>query len=210
MNLYLPYTFWQVPAPPPGCIVLKKHFEIWMWLLDSPKSKAWPHHHLSVWILPLSSNLTTTFLFNLDSYWFYFCVQSLKSFYIIIWIAWRCINIMSMEMETEGPLSVIPLSEEMPLLSPEISNTNNCHFSNPTFLHQMPSVPHSKLQREFESIDFPNVEIASLDITSHGCFVLAGCSNGMVLLFDLTSNGRYWTNEQTNSNIAISLSIIIS
>jgi hypothetical protein len=29
-----------------------------------------------------------------------------------------------------------------------------------------------------------------LDMTPHGCFVLAGCSNGMVLLFDLTSSSK--------------------
>ena len=34
------------------------------------------------------------------------------------------------------------------------------------------------------------VEITSLDITSHGCYVLAGCGNGMVLLFDLTQKLR--------------------
>ena len=28
--------------------------------------------------------------------------------------------------------------------------------------------------------------MTSLDITPHGCYVLAGCGNGMVLLFDLT------------------------
>ena len=53
----------------------------------------------------------------------------------------------------------------------------------------IPNVASQTLSRKFE-VDLPNIEITSLDMTPHGCFVLAGCSNGMVLLFDLTSSSK--------------------
>lgn len=52
---------------------------------------------------------------------------------------------------------------------------------------RLPVIGEQLLCREFTMQDQLNgVEITSLDITSHGCYVLAGCGNGMVLLFDLT------------------------
>ena len=53
-------------------------------------------------------------------------------------------------------------------------------------LHDMPNVQRNKLQREFE-YDSSSFQVCSLDITPHGCYVLAGCSNGMILLFDVTN-----------------------
>jgi hypothetical protein len=53
----------------------------------------------------------------------------------------------------------------------------------------IPTVASESLSRKFE-VDLPNIEITCLDMTAHGCFVLAGCSNGMVLLFDLTSSSK--------------------
>lgn len=53
----------------------------------------------------------------------------------------------------------------------------------------IPAVASELLNRKFE-VDLPNIEITSLDMTPHGCFVVAGCSNGMVLLFDLTSSSK--------------------
>lgn len=47
-----------------------------------------------------------------------------------------------------------------------------------------------KLKREFV-LDSSSIEITSLDISSIGTYVLAGCSNGMVLLYDLTSSINY-------------------
>eukprot|EP01036_Dinobryon_divergens_P052682 gene52682-70428_t len=58
----------------------------------------------------------------------------------------------------------------------------------------LPDFNNSRLPREFELDDrLTGVEITSLDMTSHGCVVLAGCSNGMVLLFDMTNNYRKGT-----------------
>lgn len=55
----------------------------------------------------------------------------------------------------------------------------------------MPEVLSSKMTREFEfDGSCIGVEITSLDMTSHGCSVLAGCSNGAIFLFDMTSNSR--------------------
>jgi hypothetical protein len=51
---------------------------------------------------------------------------------------------------------------------------------------KLPNVCEQRLCREFTMQGLDGVEITSLDITSHGCYVLAGCGNGMVLLFDLT------------------------
>lgn len=53
----------------------------------------------------------------------------------------------------------------------------------------IPRVASQSLNRKFE-VDLPNIEVTCLDMTAHGCFVLAGCSNGMVLLFDLTSSSK--------------------
>jgi len=51
----------------------------------------------------------------------------------------------------------------------------------------LPGIPSSSLRREFLVTPGLNgVDVTSLDITPHGCYVLAGCGNGMVLLFDLT------------------------
>lgn len=54
----------------------------------------------------------------------------------------------------------------------------------------LPNVNLNCFNRNF-LLDLPNIEITSLDITSSGCFILVGCSNGMVILFDMTSNDRF-------------------
>jgi WD40 repeat protein len=54
------------------------------------------------------------------------------------------------------------------------------------YLLPLPILDHDKLRRSF-TLDYSQIEVTSLDITSHGCYVLAGCSNGMILLYDLTS-----------------------
>ena len=53
----------------------------------------------------------------------------------------------------------------------------------------MPDIPKDILSKEFEITGY-NVEVTSLDITNHGCFVLVGCSNGMILLFDMANSSR--------------------
>jgi len=54
----------------------------------------------------------------------------------------------------------------------------------------LPDIPKGRLTKTFELEDF-NVDVTSLDITAHGCFVVAGCSNGMVLLFDMNSQNNH-------------------
>lgn len=56
----------------------------------------------------------------------------------------------------------------------------------PKSLKALPNVYSEKLDREFYINELEGVEITSMDITPHGCYVLAGCGNGMVLLFDMT------------------------
>lgn len=50
----------------------------------------------------------------------------------------------------------------------------------------LPEVSPSELSKTF-TLASPNVEITSIDITSHGEYVITGCSNGMILLFDMKS-----------------------
>jgi len=65
-------------------------------------------------------------------------------------------------------------------------------YQNPkSNLIPMPDVLPSKMSKEFELDDiYSGIEITSLDITTHGCTVIAGCSNGMIFLFDVTSPSR--------------------
>ena len=54
----------------------------------------------------------------------------------------------------------------------------------------MNSVISTVGMRDF-SVSEPNVEITSVDITSYGGYVVAGCSNGVVLLFDMDASPKY-------------------
>ncbi len=54
-------------------------------------------------------------------------------------------------------------------------------------LLSLPEIPPGALQREF-FVDDARLEVTSMDIPPHGAFFVAGCSNGMVLLFDLTES----------------------
>jgi hypothetical protein len=56
-------------------------------------------------------------------------------------------------------------------------------------MRAIPEVSHAQLSRRFE-IDLLNIEVTSVDMVAHGCYVLAGCSNGMILLFDMSSTSR--------------------
>jgi hypothetical protein len=60
--------------------------------------------------------------------------------------------------------------------------------SDSQMLEALPTVPSARLKRDFHIEGINGVEITSLDVTAHGCYLLAGCGNGMVLLFDLTQN----------------------
>jgi hypothetical protein len=55
----------------------------------------------------------------------------------------------------------------------------------PIALLPLPAIPSiDSISKEF-AIEGLNIEVTSVDITSHGCFAVVGCSNGMVLLFDM-------------------------
>ena len=55
----------------------------------------------------------------------------------------------------------------------------------PITLLPLPVIPAiDSINKQF-AIEGLNIEVTSVDITSHGCFAVVGCSNGMVLLFDM-------------------------
>lgn len=59
-------------------------------------------------------------------------------------------------------------------------------ISSEVSLLPLPHIPRDQLQeRDFLLRQPSNVEVTSVDIAAHGAFVVAGCSNGQVLLFDL-------------------------
>lgn len=72
------------------------------------------------------------------------------------------------------------IDAETPFIFP-IVNYNECGK-----LYPLPDIQKHRISRKFE-VDDLNVDVTSIDITSHGCFVIAGCSNGAVLLFDMNS-----------------------
>lgn len=51
----------------------------------------------------------------------------------------------------------------------------------------LPDVPHDAFSRDF-IIDNNRVEVTSVDVAPHGGFFVAGCSNGVILMFDLSDN----------------------
>lgn len=55
----------------------------------------------------------------------------------------------------------------------------------------LPDFTTTKFCREFSLSEFANLEVTSLDITPHGCYVIAGCGNGMIILFDMTSSYQH-------------------
>lgn len=98
--------------------------------------------------------------------------------------------------KTPVALSVVPPPAADPLPSGDPSAQSSaplCIAASPSAAASnwcaIPNISNESLTRKFE-VDLPNIEVTSLDMTPHGCFVLAGCSNGMVLLFDLTSSSK--------------------
>ncbi len=55
----------------------------------------------------------------------------------------------------------------------------------------IPELPKDRVHRSFCIQDI-NVEVTSLDVASHGCFIVAGCSNGVILLFDLSDSSEQY------------------
>jgi hypothetical protein len=51
----------------------------------------------------------------------------------------------------------------------------------------LPNIPMTSMSREF-LIDDVKMEITSVDIASHGGFIIVGCSNGILLFFDITES----------------------
>lgn len=102
---------------------------------------------------------------------------------------------------TEGVAKVTPEADEMPL-EDKISSSvvksvaqqghagEGVPAGSAAATERLPSVGEQRLCREFIMQGLDGVEITSLDITSHGCYVVAGCGNGMVLVFDLTQKLR--------------------
>ena len=84
----------------------------------------------------------------------------------------------------------IPSKDSVNTLSKEESDVNvDSRKDVNSYWQPIPEVAEQSLRRKF-NVDLPNIEVTSLDMTPHGCFVVAGCSNGMVLLFDLTSSSK--------------------
>ena len=92
------------------------------------------------------------------------------------------------------PMSVQKFSDESNVISPSLETapmkdlSSTDVTSDKSTLENLPVVPNNRLNREFTIVGLDGVEITSLDITAHGCYLLAGCGNGMVLLFDLTQS----------------------
>lgn len=60
------------------------------------------------------------------------------------------------------------------------------HLQRHMALQPLPRVPAYGLDREF-LLDQANEEVTSIDIAPHGGFCIVACSNGAVLLFDMTN-----------------------
>jgi hypothetical protein len=70
-----------------------------------------------------------------------------------------------------------------PIKVPELETADDL------MMRSLPEVAASALSREFETAE-RGIEITSLDVAPHGCYVFAGCSNGMILLFDMSSSNK--------------------
>lgn len=75
-----------------------------------------------------------------------------------------------------------------PMTAGDSLATENTEFT----MRAIPQVGSAQLSRRFE-IDISNIEVTSMDVVAHGCYVLAGCSNGLILLFDMSSPSRSGT-----------------
>ena len=102
----------------------------------------------------------------------------------------KCVPPTVLPSEIEGASKNKSSDETQPLSTPPMSPlTTTCTNADTLNLYEYPDVSLSALSRNFV-VDLPNIEITSLDVTANGCFILAGCSNGMVVLFDMTSKDK--------------------
>lgn len=56
-------------------------------------------------------------------------------------------------------------------------------------MNDLPDVDEETLSRQFE-LDDINIMATSMDVTNHGCYIVVGCSNGMVVLFNMAGPSR--------------------
>jgi len=71
------------------------------------------------------------------------------------------------------------------------------------YLCSLPEIPREKLLGRDFSLNQPsNVEVTSLDVSAHGCFVVAGCSNGQVILFDISKQTKKYASSNELSTQA--------
>ena len=57
-------------------------------------------------------------------------------------------------------------------------------------LFPIPTLQSSQQSSKQYFINGFNIEVTSVDITTHGCFIVVGCSNGMILLYDTAVPSR--------------------
>lgn len=99
-------------------------------------------------------------------------------------------------MESPESSAVVDVRSDSPIDGAKVFSESTpqnesmiCTKDDSKNLYAFPDVSQSVLSRNFV-VELPNIEITSLDVTANGCFILAGCSNGMVVLFDMTSKDK--------------------
>lgn len=82
---------------------------------------------------------------------------------------------------TQTPLLIKDENIDIP------NNSNSNELVEQINLRDLPYIPREQLfEKDFSLHQPTNIEVTSVDVASHGCFVICGCSNGQVLLFDLS------------------------
>lgn len=84
------------------------------------------------------------------------------------------------EEETEG---AVPTAKSVPTAKLIMHPLNGT-------MHDLPDLNDEKLRHNFELDVSNNVDVTCMDISCHGCHVLVGCSNGMVLIFNMASTSQ--------------------
>jgi hypothetical protein len=76
-------------------------------------------------------------------------------------------------------------------------------FSEEIQLRVLPLIPREQLfERDFSLRQPTNIEVTSVDVASHGCFVICGCSNGQILLFDLSQPNPSTSMAKSTTSVA--------
>ena len=83
------------------------------------------------------------------------------------------------------------------------TESNFDEVSEEIHLRDLPYIPREQLfERDFSLRQPTNIEVTSVDVASHGCFVICGCSNGQVLLFDLSQPSPSTASTKSTTSIA--------